>query len=128
MHLLLETRIDELIKNSVSNLTWNSYDDRMHDGHHNVFVNTSFYNVGEDYFEVAFKAESTSTSKKYYDVVFRWYEVDKYFNVGGVRIEDNLMIYEDHIESYTFDIPRTTEAIEEFMAKENPYCREHQKS
>lgn len=54
-------------------------------------------------------------------------EVDKYYNMGGVRIEDNLMIYDDHIESFTFDIPRTTEEIEEFMAQNNPYVREHQK-
>ena len=39
---------------------------------------------------------------------------------GGVRIEDDVMVYDTKVESFQKDIPRTTEEIETFM-KNNKY-------
>ena len=76
---LMETKIRELINNDVSNLTWEYLDDRIRYGISTIDVKSSFYNVGEGYYEAWFKATSTSDASKKYDVVFRWYDVDKYF-------------------------------------------------
>ena len=44
-------------------------------------------------------------------------ELEKYRGFGGVRIEDDVMIGEDSVESYQTDLPRSVEKIEEFMQK-----------
>ena len=44
-------------------------------------------------------------------------ELEKYRGFGGVRIEDDVMIGEDSVESYQIDLPRTVEEIEEYMKK-----------
>ena len=42
-------------------------------------------------------------------------ELEKYRGFGGVRIEDDVMVGEDSVESYQLELPRTVEAIEAFM-------------
>jgi Xaa-Pro dipeptidase len=43
-------------------------------------------------------------------------EIEKYIDeVGGVRIEDDILINEDGCELLTTDLPRTTDEIEEWM-------------
>ena len=44
---------------------------------------------------------------------------ENYRGFGGVRIEDDVMVGEDSVESYQMDLPRTVEEIEAFMKKEN---------
>ena len=44
-------------------------------------------------------------------------ELEKYRNFGGVRIEDDVMIGEDSVESYQADLPREVEDIEILMKK-----------
>ena len=46
-------------------------------------------------------------------------ELEKYRGFGGVRIEDDVMIGEDSVESYQMELPRTIEEIEAYMKKEN---------
>ena len=43
--------------------------------------------------------------------------MEKYRNFGGVRIEDDVMIGEDTVESYQADLPREVEDIEAIMKK-----------
>lgn len=47
--------------------------------------------------------------------------VRQYMGMGGVRIEDDILVTEDGIINLNADLPRTTEEIEEFMSKNNPY-------
>ena len=47
-------------------------------------------------------------------------ELEKYRGFGGVRIEDDVMVYDTKVESFQKDIPRTTEEIETLM-KNNKY-------
>ena len=44
-------------------------------------------------------------------------ELEKYRGFGGVRIEDDVMVGEDSVESYQIDLPRTVEDIEKYMAE-----------
>jgi len=44
-------------------------------------------------------------------------ELEKYRGFGGVRIEDDIMVHEDSVESYQEELPRTVEEIENFMAE-----------
>ena len=44
-------------------------------------------------------------------------ELEHYRGFGGVRIEDNVMIGEDTVESYQLELPRTVEEIEAYMKK-----------
>ena len=44
-------------------------------------------------------------------------ELEKYRGFGGVRIEDDVMVHEDSVESYQEELPRTVEEIENFMAE-----------
>lgn len=54
--------------------------------------------------------------------------IDKYKYVGGVRIEDNLMYFDDHVENYTHDLPRTPDEIEKFMEENNLYLLSKKKN
>ena len=74
----METTINELLKTGVSNATQSFLDYRKHYGDSKVDVQSSFYNVGEKYYEAWFKADATDGGGTY-DIVFRWYDVDKYF-------------------------------------------------
>jgi len=44
-------------------------------------------------------------------------ELETYRGFGGVRIEDDVMVYDTKVESFQEDLPRTTEEIENFMKK-----------
>jgi Xaa-Pro dipeptidase len=44
-------------------------------------------------------------------------ELEKYRGFGGVRIEDDVMIEDDWVESYQAELPRTVEEIEAYMKK-----------
>lgn len=79
LNLLLEAKIDELIQNGVSSLTWEFYDQRIRYGNTKVNVASSIYNVKDKYYEVWFKVDSTKNENIKYDVILRWYNVDKYF-------------------------------------------------
>jgi len=50
---------------------------------------------------------------------FNWDKVDEYTEVGGVRIEDDVLITEDGHEVYYEGIPRTCDEIEAWMANNN---------
>uniref|UniRef100_A0AC34QP62 Aminopeptidase P N-terminal domain-containing protein n=1 Tax=Panagrolaimus sp. JU765 TaxID=591449 RepID=A0AC34QP62_9BILA len=45
--------------------------------------------------------------------------LETYRGIGGVRIEDDVVIWKDRVENLSADLPRTVEEIEAFMAKEN---------
>jgi Xaa-Pro dipeptidase len=45
-------------------------------------------------------------------------ELEKYRGFGGVRIEDDVMIEDDWVESYQEELPRTVEEIEAYMKKD----------
>lgn len=76
--LLSETRIDELAKNSVSNLTWDYLDDRYRNGNSKITVMSSVYHTGSDFYEVSFKATATHKSRKKYTLILRFYKVGEY--------------------------------------------------
>ena len=42
-------------------------------------------------------------------------EIEKFEEVGGVRIEDNVAVYKDRVENLTETCPKTVEEIEEIM-------------
>lgn len=86
LSLLTETTINELLKSSVSNLTWGFLDNRLRFGDSGVEVKSSFYNVGEGYYEAWFKVNSTEGDDKY-DLVFRWYDVDSYFTSDPKKVK-----------------------------------------
>ena len=44
-------------------------------------------------------------------------ELEKYRGFGGVRIEDDVMIEDDSVESYQMELPRKVEDIEAYMKK-----------
>ena len=60
------------------------------------------------------EAEQSTELSKYINIE----ELEKYRGFGGVRIEDDVMIGEDSVESYQAILPRTVEEIEKYM-KEN---------
>ena len=59
------------------------------------------------------EAENSPILSKYLNVE----ELEKYRGFGGVRIEDDIMIGEDSVESYQAELPRTIEEIENIMKK-----------
>ena len=59
------------------------------------------------------EAESSLALSKYLNVE----ELEKYRGFGGVRIEDDVMVGEDSVESYQIDLPRTVEDVEKYMAE-----------
>ena len=61
------------------------------------------------------EAEQSPVLSKYINIE----EFEKYRGFGVVRIEDNFMIGEDSVESYQAELPRTVEAIEGYMKKDN---------
>lgn len=109
LSLLMETTIKELTQTGVSNKTWDFLDNRLRYGDSGVTVESSFYNVGEGYYEAWFKANSTTSDAKY-DIVFRWYDVDKYFTddpkkVRYSEVEKMLrnVIYKCNVRLYSSD-------------------------
>ena len=59
------------------------------------------------------EAENSPILSKYLNVE----ELEKYRGFGGVRIEDDVMIGEDSVESYQDELPRDIEEIERIMKK-----------
>jgi Xaa-Pro dipeptidase len=49
--------------------------------------------------------------------------IRRYAPVGGVRIEDDVIVTKDGYVNFQKDLPRTVEEIEDFMAKHNPYLK-----
>ena len=59
------------------------------------------------------EAEQSPILSKYINIE----ELEKYRGFGGVRIEDDVMIEDDYVESYQKELPRTVEEIEAYMKK-----------
>jgi Xaa-Pro aminopeptidase len=59
------------------------------------------------------QAEESAVLSKY----INFDELKKYKDFGGVRIEDDVMIEDDYVESYQMELPRTVEEIEAYMKK-----------
>ena len=49
-------------------------------------------------------------------------KLDEFRGTGGVRIEDDILIWAAGNENMNADLPRTVDEIETFMAKNNPNC------
>ena len=81
-----------------------------------ILENGNFITVEPGIYFIDFlmdEAETSTVLQKYINVE----ELEKYRGFGGVRIEDDVMIGEDSVESYQTDLPRSVEKIEEFMKK-----------
>ncbi len=59
------------------------------------------------------EAEQSPVLSKYINIQ----ELEQYRGFGGVRIEDDVMVGEDSVESYQMELPRTVEEIENYMKK-----------
>ena len=59
------------------------------------------------------QAEQSPILSKYINID----ELEKYRGFGGVRIEDDVMIEDDSVESYQMELPRKVEDIEAYMKK-----------
>ena len=80
----------------------------------NVLENGMFITVEPGIYFVDFlmdEAEQSTELSKYINIE----ELEKYRGFGGVRIEDDVMIGEDSVESYQAILPRTVEEIEKYM-------------
>lgn len=76
--------------------------------------NGTFFTVEPGIYFIDFmmdKAEADQNLVKYLNVE----KLEEYRGFGGIRIEDDVLIHEDHVESLQKDLPRTTEEIENFM-------------
>lgn len=51
--------------------------------------------------------------------------LEQFRGSGGVRIEDDILIWDAGNENMNADLPRTVEEIEQFMAKTNPDCAQN---
>ena len=83
----------------------------------NILENGMFITVEPGIYFIDFlmdEAESSTVLQKYINVE----ELEKYRGFGGVRIEDDVMIGEDSVESYQTALPRTVEEIEAYMKDE----------
>ena len=83
----------------------------------NILENGMFITVEPGIYFIDFlmdEAESSTVLQKYINVE----ELEKYRGFGGVRIEDDVMIGEDSVESYQEVLPRTVEEIEAYMKDE----------
>ena len=83
----------------------------------NILENGMFITVEPGIYFIDFlmdEAESSTVLQKYINVE----ELEKYRGFGGVRIEDDVMIGEDSVESYQMVLPRTVEEIEAYMKDE----------
>jgi len=81
----------------------------------NVLENGMFITVEPGIYFIDFlmdQAEQSPELSKYINID----ELEKYRNFGGVRIEDDVMIGEDSVESYQTILPRTVEDIEKYMS------------
>jgi len=82
----------------------------------NVLENGMFITVEPGIYFIDFlmdQAEQSAELSKYINVE----ELEKYRKFGGVRIEDDVMIGEDSVESYQTVLPRTVEEIEKYMSE-----------
>lgn len=68
-------------------MTWGFLDNRIRYGDSKVNVESSFYNMSDNYYEAWFKVDSTDKKDKKYDVVFRWYNVSKYFTNDPSKVK-----------------------------------------
>ena len=83
----------------------------------NILENGMFITVEPGIYFIDFlmdEAESSTVLQKYINVE----ELEKYRGFGGVRIEDDVMIGEDSVESYQIGLPRTVQEIEDYMKDE----------
>ena len=67
------------------------------------------------------KAFENETQKKYLNIQM----IKEYLDFGGVRIEDDILVTKDGSINLTKRMPRTTEEIEDFMRKNNPFIRQN---
>jgi len=82
----------------------------------NVLENGMFITVEPGIYFIDFlmdEAEQSIEMSKYINVE----ELEKYRGFGGVRIEDDVMIGEDSVESYQKILPRDVEDVEKYMSE-----------
>ena len=82
----------------------------------NILENGMFITVEPGIYFIDFlmdEAETSTVLQKYINVA----ELEKYRGFGGVRIEDDVMIGEDSVESYQKELPRTVEDVEKYMSE-----------
>ena len=82
----------------------------------NILENGMFITVEHGIYFIDFlmdEAETSTVLQKYINVA----ELEKYRGFGGVRIEDDVMIGEDSVESYQKELPRSVEEIEAYMSQ-----------
>ena len=82
-----------------------------------ILQNGNFITVEPGIYFIDFlmnEAEEDPALSKYINIE----ELEKYRGFGGVRIEDDVMLGEDSVESYQSELPRTIEEIESYMKKE----------
>ena len=82
----------------------------------NILENGMFITVEPGIYFIDFlmdEAETSTVLQKYINVE----ELEKYRGFGGVRIEDDVMIGEDSVESYQKELPRSVEEIEAYMSQ-----------
>ena len=81
-----------------------------------ILENGNFITVEPGIYFIDFlmdEAEQSPVLSKYINIQ----ELEQYRGFGGVRIEDDVMVGEDSVESYQMELPRTVEEIENYMKK-----------